>query len=153
MGIKAGNSGADLGQGEVYFVFYTDKTKEEIYKEFAALETELTEKLAPLGIIGDGFTPATRFFHYVYSDPDCDAIRDLQLAAREASGRDLRPCGSCLSDLSVILKYGSHEAYGFGLGRDFGDYGGAHQPDEHISCDSLVEYAKIIGTYILNTLG
>jgi len=70
----------------------------------------------------------------------------------EASGRQLKPCGSCLSDLSVILKYGSKEAFAFGIGRGFAAYGGAHQPDEHIGCAELLEYAKIIGTYILKTL-
>lgn len=71
----------------------------------------------------------------------------------EASGRQVNPCGSCLSDLSVILKYGSKEAFGFGVGRDFNAYDGAHRPDEYISCDVLLEYVKIIGTYILKSLG
>ena len=74
-------------------------------------------------------------------------------AARTATGRELNVCGSCLSDLSVILKYGSKEAYGFGIGRDFNEYGGAHQPDEYVLCDELVEYAKIIATFIVQTLG
>ena len=153
MGIKAGNSGSDLGRGELKFVFYTEKTKEEIFAEYREMEKELNEKLAPLGIIGDGFTPATRFFHYAYAEPDCGSIQDLCNAARTATGRELEVCGSCLSDLSVILKYGSPEAYGFGIGRDFSEYGGAHQPDEYVSCDQLVEYAKIIAAYIIQTLG
>ncbi len=69
------------------------------------------------------------------------------------SGRELAVCGSCLSDLSVILKYGSEEAYGFGIGRDFNLYGGAHQPDEFIECDKLLEYAKIMAAYVVKTLG
>ncbi len=153
MGIKAGNNGADLGNGEILFVTYTDKTKEEIYAEYRELEKILDERLAPLGIVGDGFIPATRFFHYAYSEPDCASIRDMQEAARMVSGRELLPCGSCLSDLSVILKYGSKEAYGFGIGRDFSEYGGAHQPDEYIDCESLLEYAKIMAAYVVKTLG
>ncbi len=153
MGIKAGNSGSDLGRGELKFVFYTEKTKEEIFAEYREMEKELNEKLAPLGIIGDGFTPATRFFHYAYAEPDCGSIQDLCNAARTATGRELEVCGSCLSDLSVIVKYGCKEAYGFGIGRDFSEYGGAHQPDEFVSCDQLVEYAKIIAAYIIQTLG
>jgi len=153
MGIKAGNSGSDLGAGEIKFVYYTDKTKEEIYGEFRQIEQELNEKLAPLGIIGDGFVPATRFFHYAYAEPDCGNIQDMCAAARAATGRELKVCGSCLSDLSVIVKYGSREAYGFGIGRDFSTYGGAHQPDEYIECDKLVEYAKIIAAYIVQTMG
>lgn len=153
MGFLAGNEGSDLGRGHVRFTFYTDKTKDEIYAQYRQMEEILSKKLAPLGIIGDGFKPVTRFFHYVYADPRCRTIRELQAAGTEAAGRELRPVGSCLSDLSVILKYGSDEAIGFGAGREFGVYGGAHQPDEFIECDKLVEYAKIIGAYILRTVG
>ncbi|MBE6931650.1 MAG: M20 family metallopeptidase [Ruminococcaceae bacterium] len=153
MGFRAGDRGADLGVGEVAFTVYTDKTKDEIYAEYREMEAILSRRLAPLGIIGDGFKPTTRFFHYGYAEPDCQPIRDMQAAALEATGREVRPCGSCLSDLSVILKYGSGEAYGFGIGRDFDEYGGAHQPDEFIECDKLVEYAKIIAAYVLKVLG
>ena len=116
------------------------------------MEQELSGKLAALGIISDGFRATTRFFHYGYSEPDCTAIRELQETARDVSGRDVVPCGSCLSDLSVLLKYGGGEAFGFGVGRSFDVYGGAHQPDEFIRCEELLEYAKIMGAYILKTL-
>lgn len=152
MHVKAGDNGADLGTGEVLFLIYTDKTKEEIFAEYKELEVIIAEKLKPLGIIGEGFTPNTRFFHYAYTEPDNSSIRDMQAAALEASGRKLIPCASCLSDLSVILKYGSKDAFGFGIGRDFNDYGGAHQPDEYIECEKLVEYAKIIAAYILRCM-
>lgn len=153
MGIHAGNDGADLGVGRLKVTFYTDKTKEEIFAELAELEEVLKERLTPMGVISDGFGLSTRFFHYTYTDPNNASILDMCEAAREVSGRELNVCASCLSDLSVILKYGSPDAYGFGIGRDFNAYGGAHQPDEFIECDKLVEYAKIIGTYILKTLG
>ncbi|MBQ9858117.1 MAG: M20 family metallopeptidase [Oscillospiraceae bacterium] len=152
MDIHVANHGADLGSGNVDVTYYTDRTKDEIDAELAEMEKALSEKLSKIGIIGDGFVRITRFFHYGYSEPDCSSITDLQSAAKEVSGRNLKPCGSCLSDLSVLLKYGSREAYGFGIGRGFGDYGGAHQPDEYIECDTLLEYAKIIGAYIVNTL-
>ena len=153
MGVKAGDKGADLGVGEVLFTMYTDRTREEIQREFRETEARLREKLAPLGIIGEDIASTNRFFHYVYAEPDCDSIRDMQAAALEATGRELKVCGSCLSDLSVILKYGSPQAYGFGIGRGFQVYGGAHQPDEHIECDRLVEYAKIMLNYILRVMG
>ena len=145
MNVQAGNNGADLGVGTLKVTFYTDKTKEEIFAEFRELEAVLQERLAPMGIIGDGFSLATRFFHYTYTEPDNASILDMQAAAREVSGRELKVCASCLSDLSVILKHGCPDAYGFGIGRDFDLYGGAHQPDEYIECADLVEYAKIIG--------
>lgn len=152
MGIRAGDRGADLGVGEVMFCVYSDKTKEEIFEEYREMEAVLTERLAPLGIIGDGFVSCCRFFHYGYREPDCAGIVALQQAAKEATGRDLVPCGSCLSDLSVLMKYGGADVFAFGAGRDFGVYGGAHQADEFIECDRLVEYTKIIGAYMLKTL-
>lgn len=153
MGCRAGNSGADLGVGEVHFVFYTDKAKDDIFAEFAELEKTIADRLAPLGIIGDGITPATRFFHYVFCEPDSEDVTLMLEASREATGRELLVCGSCLSDLSVISKYGSSRAYGFGAGRDFSMAGGAHQPNEYIECDTLVEYTKTIAAYILKVLG
>ena len=153
MGIQAGDNGADLGCGQVEFTFYTDKGKEEIYAEFEYLNQILSEKLKPLGIISDGFTPTTRFFHYVYSEPDCQAIREMCEAAEEAVGQAPVVCGSCLSDLSVILKYGSEHSFALGAGRNFSMPGGAHQPDEFIECQRLVEYAKVLAAYILKTLG
>jgi len=153
MGIRAGNNGADLGKGQVHFVFYTDKTKEEIYEEFAVMEKILKAKLEPLGIIGDGFEPKTRFFHYVFCEPDSDDVVKMAQASREATGNDLLVCGSCLSDLSVISKYGSSNAYGFGAGRDFSVPGGSHQPNEYIECDEFLDYTKTIAAYILKMLG
>lgn len=153
MGIKAGNNGADLGHGEAYFVFYTDKTKEEIFAEFAALEEVLAQRLAPLGIVGDGFVPVTRYFHYGYVEPDCDAIRDMCEAAKEAVGEAPVVCGSCLSDLSVLLKYSGAEAFALGAGREFSLPGGAHQPNEFITCEALLKFAKVLAAYIVKTLG
>lgn len=153
MGVKAGNAGADLGRGEVHFVFYTDKTKEEIFSEFAEIDKEIKERLLPLGIIGDGFVPATRFFHYVFCEPDSEDVMLMLEASKEAIGKEPIVCGSCLSDLSVISKYGSKRAYGFGAGRDFSKDGGSHQPNEYIECDKFLEYTKTIATYVLKVLG
>ena len=151
--VHAGDNGFDLGVGSLKFVFYTVKTKEEIYKEFEYLTNEINKKLEPMGVVADGFFPATRFFHYGYSEPDHESIKDMVSAAKEATGEDVLVCGSCLSDLSVILKYGNNSAYGFGAGIDFSEPGGAHQPDEYISCDRLVSFTKKIGVYILKYLG
>ena len=143
----------DLGVGEITFVYYTDKVKCEIYSEFEELHKEIKEKLAPMGIVGDGFVPLTRFFHYAFCEPDSEDIRTLLSAAQAVGAQEPLVCGSCLSDLSVISKYGSKEAFGYGMGRDFSVQGGAHQPDEYIECDKLVEYTKVIGAYILKVLG
>ena len=151
--VHAGNNGFDLGVGSVKFVFYTVKTKEEIYKEFEEVTKKINERIVPMGVVGDGFFPATRFFHYGFCEPDHESIKDMVYAAKDAVGNDVLVCGSCLSDLSVILKYGNNSAYGFGAGRDFSLAGGAHQPDEFIECDRLINFAKTVGAYLINFLG
>ena len=153
MNIRAGNYGADLGVGELCFTYYTDKTREEIYEEFHRLDQILSKRLAPLGIISDGFKPHTRFFHYVHCAPDHENIQLMLEASREATGKEPLVCGSCLSDLSVISKYGSDAAYAFGCGRDFSKEGGAHQPNEFIECDKFLAYTKTVAAYILKVLG
>lgn len=152
MGARAGDNGSDLGKGEVYFAFYTDKAKAEIDAELAQTEATLSEKLVPLGIVGDGFQPATRFFHYVFCQPDSEDIKLMLEASNEATGEMPIVCGSCLSDLSVISKYGSPRAFAFGAGRDFSEEGGAHQANEYIECDKLVKYTKTIAAFILKVL-
>ena len=153
MDIHAGNKGMDLGIGEVRFVYYTDKTKDEIQEEFAALDSILTERLASLGLISDGFQPVTRFFHYVHCAPDSEDIQLMLEASREATGQQPIVCGSCLSDLSVISKYGNPRAFAFGAGRGFDKEGGNHQPNEYIECDKLVDFTKTIAAYVIKVLG
>ncbi|MBP3337150.1 MAG: M20 family metallopeptidase [Clostridia bacterium] len=151
--VRAGNNGTDMGVGELKFAYYTDKSKEEIEAEFKAVEEEINKKLDPMGLIGDGFKPYTRFFHYGFCEPDSENVKLMVDAAKESTGNDIKVCGSCLSDLSIILKYGSKNAYGFGAGRDFSVEGGAHQPNEFIECDKLVDYTKTIAAYIIKVLG
>ena len=151
--IRAGNNDMDKDVGELRFTFYTDKTKEAIWEEFAQIERTLQEKLDPLGIDNIGFSGETRFFHYGACEPDMPEIRAIVDTAKEVTGEDVKVCGSCLSDLSVILKYGGRVAVAFGNGRDFSQPGGPHQPNEFIECESLVNFAKKIGAYVLRTLG
>jgi len=112
----------------------------------------LSQKLSEIGIVGDGFEPVTRFFHYAFCEADSEDIRLMLEASKEANGKQPPVCGSCLSDLSVISKYGSDRAFGFGVGRSFEKTGGAHQPNEFIECDELVYFAKTIGAYVLKVL-
>lgn len=150
--VRAGYHDLDREMGVIRFTFYTDKTKEIIWDEFAQMEAQLQETLSPLGIDGLGFTADTRFFHYGHCDPQSENIRILLDAAKCATGLEPLVCGSCLSDLSVLLKYGHGEAFAFGNGAHFDQAGGPHQPNECIDCDSLVKYCKNIAAYILHIL-
>ncbi len=153
MEVRAGDNGADMGVGKVQVTFYTDKSREEVWAELHEMEKVLADRLAPMDIQGDGFTPFTRFFHYGFCEPDSQYITELLDASQQAIGKQPLVCGSCLSDLSIVFKYGNSNAYAFGAGRDFSKTGGAHQPDEFIVCDDYVEYTKAIGAYILKVLG
>ena len=152
IGVKAGENGQDLGTGHVHFVFYTDKTRGEIYPEFDQMDAELRKRLAPLGMVSDGFSPTTRFFHYVTCEPDHPHILDYLNAAQQVTGRRLEVCGGGLGDHSVIAKYGCPSTLSIGCIRNFEEAGGAHQPNEYIECDKLVEFTKILAAYILNGL-
>jgi len=143
----------DLDRAELHFTYYTVKSKDEIYREFAELEKILSERLAPLDIVGGSFTPFTRFFHYTAIDPKDPSILDFLDSSLEAVGDMPAVVGSCLSDLSVIGKFGGGAAFAYGGGRDFSLPGGAHQPNEFIECDALVKFAKAVAAYVLKTLG
>ena len=151
--VSVGHGGTNLESAKVGFEYYTDKTKEEIFKEYEELEGIISGKLAPFGITGDGIKPTTRFFHYVSCEPDSDDIKLMQEASKEATGIDVNVYPSCQSDYSVILKYGSPKAFAFGNGKAFQQEGGAHQANEYMECDRLVEYAKTIAAFIIKLLG
>ena len=148
MEVKCGNGGADMGTGYVWFQYYTDKTTEEMDRELDEMTEIINRRLAPLGAAVTGRERNTRSFRYGFVPKDADTVRELQAAALRASGRELKPVGACLSDLSVILHYGSPFAFSFGIGRDFDAEGGAHQPNEFIECDALLEFTKILAAYL-----
>ena len=148
---KAGNEGNDLDKGHILVEYFTNKTEEEIDKEFTKLCAEADEKLEKIGFKITKREMTTRFFHFVKSDyKNSTVVKKLTEAARETSGRELVPSGAVLSDLSLIVKNGSPNAVAFGVGKAFDVYGGAHQRDEHISCDTLLEFAKIMGSFLMS---
>lgn len=151
--IRAGNNDMDKDVGELKFTFYTDKTKEEIYKEFHELEQSIAQRLEPLGLVGDGFIPDSRFFHYGVCPPERENIKLMVDAAKEAVDMEMQVCAGALSDMSVLLKYGSIDTFTIGASRMFHEEGGAHQPNEFIECEKLLELTKSIGAYILKVLG
>ena len=73
-------------------------------------------------------------------------------AVKEAGLTEPRVCGSCLSDMSVILKYGGKHVVNFGSGQGFDKPGGAHQPNEFVECDKLVEFTKTMAAYVVKVL-
>lgn len=150
MEVKCANESADLHAGYVWFQYYTDKSTEEIDAEINGMCEVLKARLAPFGATVTGWERNCRSFRYGAVPKDAATIRELQVAARRATGREVKPVGACLSDLSVILHYGSPEAISFGIGRDFNAIGGAHQPNEFIECEALLEFTKILAAYLFD---
>ena len=150
MEVKCGAESADLHAGYVWFQYYTNRTTEEIDAEINEMCRLISARLAPLGASVTGWERNCRSFRYGAVPKDASTIRELQAAAARVSGRTLTPVGACLSDLSVILHYGSPEAISFGIGRDFDAVGGAHQPNEFIECEALLEFTKILAGYLFD---
>ena len=151
--IRAGNNDMDKHIGVLQFTFYTDKTKEAIWEEFSQLNETLQKTLEPMGADSLGFEAHTRFFHYGACPKDDPEILSMLQAIRESGGTVPLVCGACLSDLSVILKHAGKHVVNYGAGIGFSEAGGAHQPNERISCDVLLAFTKAIAAYILRTLG
>ena len=148
---QTGNGSSDLDRGQVKLVFYTTLDKAAFDLELDELAVRADARLRPLGLRFDRFERPTR--HFIFNQTELEnnpAMDALIRAGAEVSGRELAPRGSCLSDLSVFLKYGSPRAFSFGIGRDFDEYGGAHQFDEFIECGKLVEFTKILAAFLLD---
>ena len=77
-------------------------------------------------------------------------ISPLHDQDKNPTGEDKKPIGMCLSDFPMFTNYGTPTAMTFGCGRFFDMEGGAHQFDEYIECDKLVEFTKIIALFLLN---
>ena len=147
---RTGNGSSDLDRGQVQLVFYTTLDKAAFDRELDELAARADARLRPLGLRFDRFERPTR--HFIFNQTrlsDNPALDALIRAGAESVGETLAPCGSCLSDLSIFLKYGSPRAFSFGAGRDFDEYGGAHQANEFIECESFLNFTKILGAFLL----
>jgi len=153
MEFTCGNFGSNLDTGFLNFVIYTTSKKEQIEKEL----TEIMEKLSPYFIKHDltvsGFKPTTRFFGYHETKDLTGAVSAMRKAAGETSGMKVKTTGSCLSDLSLFLPYGSEESFNFGILRDFSLYGGAHQPDEYVECEQFLHHTKAMILFLIRYCG
>lgn len=143
-----GQGGTDMDSGYFKVTYYTDKTEPEIKAELAQLKQIVDEEFEKLGLCELQITKTTRFFHYVKSEENNRMVSLLKKAGAE-NGKLLSEKGACLSDLPMFVLYGSPRAVCFGIGADFHRPGGAHQTNEYVECDKLVEFTKIVGGFLL----
>jgi acetylornithine deacetylase/succinyl-diaminopimelate desuccinylase-like protein len=125
--------------------YYATSSEDVINREFEKMTESLNKKLDSINLEVDRIEKTTRFFHFEKTAKENPMIDSLISAAKKSTGRTLTPIGACQSDLSMFLHYGSKKAISFGSGRPFGVYGGAHQSDEYIECDALLEFSEILG--------
>ena len=146
--VKIGGS-LSLNRAAAGVCFYTTKTEGEIRAELDEIAERLNRRLDPLGMKFEGFRMTTRFFRFAETADVNPTLELLKETIKEISGQERDGIGSCLSDLPLFIHYGSPRAFCFGAGRDFGEYGGAHQPDEFIECDRFLEFTKILAAFLL----
>lgn len=148
-----GNSGSNLGNGFLEFVFYSTSTKEQVEKDLSECLTTLATYFEKHHITVSGFYPTTRFFGYYNTKNHTGAVSIMKKAAEETSGVPVKTSGACLSDLSLFLPYGSEESFNFGILRDFSLYGGAHQPDEYVECEQFLNHTKAMILFLIRYCG
>lgn len=149
MNMGTGLNTNDRHKGVFDFAFYSDKTREEIWKELNSSFERINERLSPLGIKIEEVIESSRYFGYGTVEADNENISLLKSAGKDIIGRELSVKPSCLSDLSLFLSAAPGRAVSFGAGRDFDVPGGAHLPDEFIECESLLNFAKIVIKFVL----
>ncbi|HCS74881.1 MAG TPA: hypothetical protein DIW17_13525 [Clostridiales bacterium] len=137
----------------VSFVIYSDKTFEEINDELQDIVVRLKPIFLKYGVETSGFQQGTRYFYYGETDQSDGGVDIMTKAASETSGKPVAEKGSCLTDLSLFLQYGSPHSFNFGIFRDFALPGGAHQPDEYVDCTQLLQYTKALALFLMRYCG
>ena len=149
MNIISGTMTNDRHLGTLDFAFYTDRDADVIKKELNELLESIRVAIAPLGLVLDEVIYRSRLFRYAASDKEHPEILRLQKKIREVAKKECAVCGMCLSDLNIFINNLNGNAVSCGVCLDFSVEGGAHQPDERVSCDDLVAFTKAIASYIL----
>ena len=148
MNIVSGTQTNDRHLGILDFAFYTDHDGAVIKRELEELFARIREAIAPLGLVLDEVIYRSRLFRYAHTDKDHPEIARLGAALEEVAGKRPAVCGMCLSDLNIFINNLGGNAVSCGVCRGFSDEGGAHQPNERVSCAELVAFTKAIATYI-----
>ena len=147
--VTAGTGGTK--EGALSFAIYTDMTKEETVARLAEICERLKPRFDDLSLSTDGFVLRTRFFIYGETDRESREVQVLSSLLEEQNGIVPDTKGTCLSDLSLLLRYGTKNSFNFGIPRGSKEGGGAHQPNEHIDCETLLTFTKILALLILRT--
>ena len=133
----------------VEFVIYTIRAREEIERELDDILDRLKGEYDRLGVARAAFRRTTRFFDYGDCDTGHGAFPVMKQCVEAARGRPAEVRGSCLTDLSVIMAAMGPRCFNFGVFRDFSLPGGAHQPDEYVTCEDLLNFTRTLALFLL----
>lgn len=148
--VKAGFGGIEMGRLVTSITFYTTHDEETTRREWAEVERRFNGRAGALGVRIAGWRMATRFFRFAGSDPEARGARLLCRAVKECCGIDVKPSGVCLSDHPMFVRNGCPNALMTGCIRSFGVEGGAHQIDEYVETEQLVNCARTVAYFLLN---
>lgn len=148
MNIISGTKTNDRHLGTLDFAFYTDRDTDTIKTELDELLARIRERIAPLGLVLDEVILRSRLFRYAATDKGHPEIARLQKHIREVAKKETSVCGMCLSDLNIFINNLNGNAVSCGVCLGFADEGGAHQPNERVSCAELVDLTKTISSFI-----
>lgn len=151
--VSVGGGGCDLGKGVYHFVYYTTKSYEDITAELEQMRQEIGEKLKKLEIEIGEYHPCSRFFYYLTIEDDDPFTQLVKSGAEDACGKPVAINGASMSDLSLFLKHGSPQSLNFGILRDFKLKGGAHQADEFVDQQELLNHAKALALCMMRWCG
>ena len=148
MNIISGTQTNDRHLGTLDFAFYTDRDMDTIKAELDELLTRIRERIAPLGLVLDEVIWRSRLFRYAVTDKQHPEVLRLQKHIREVAKKEPAVCGMGLSDLNIFINNLDGNAVSCGVCLGFADEGGAHQPNERVSCAELVDLTKTIASFI-----
>ncbi len=146
-------SGAVMNRAVIKFAIYTDRSRKEIFDELDELIADCRSELDKLDVTLKPMEMCYRWFDYQRSKDEFGAIKLMHGIASEVAGRDVPINGSCLTDQSVIMPYGSDSSFCFGVFRDFNLISGAHQPNECVDCRELIDLTKSLALFIMRYCG
>ena len=144
---EAGTGGGK--EGTMSIAVYTDRSQEQTAQLLEALILKLHPQFTALNLTTAGFCKTTRYFHYGRTAAACLEADLLRNRLLERIGIDPDTSASCLSDLSLFLRYGTANSFNFGVPRGNGQSGGAHQANECVSCEKLLQLAKDLVSILL----
>lgn len=149
--MKAGYEESAMDTLEAQVEFYTVHDEETTRRQWDEIRKTVDEKCRDLHVHIESWEMVTRFFHFTETDyENSKAFHVLHDAVKDVTGLDKKAVGMCLSDYPMFTQYGTPTALTIGCGRFFNEEGGAHQYDEYVECDALVDFAKIVAEFLLN---